>query len=223
MRTPITLGLVAAGVALVLSTGCAAKPTPTEPAGSVSTNVATPTPQQPAASSAVEASGAVKVEKPVPAETNPPGDIPDNQAFVPYKTVGGVTVKVPEGWSRKNSAASVLFTDKLNTIVIGWVPATTAPTVASFKSSDVPQLARTQAAFEFKSAQAVTLPAGPAVHAVYRINSTPNAVTGKRYRLDVEQYSFFSNGIRADLMLLSPVGSDNVDPWRIVSQSLTWK
>lgn len=214
MRTRIAIGLVLAGAALVISSGCAAKPAATTPAT---------TPAAGGAPAATTTPGAVKAQKPVPPETNPPGDIPDNQVFVAYKSAGGVTVKFPEGWSRQGGATQILFTDKLNTIILSWTPAVSAPTVASFKATDVPLLAKTQPAFEFKSLKAVTLPAGPALHAVYRINSTPNAVTGKQYRLDVEQYVVWHNGVRADLKLLSPVGSDNVDPWRTVSESLSWK
>ena len=221
MRFRIATTLFVVGAALVFLVGCAPKPASIAPVGGVTTSSGGAA--QGAAPSASAPSGAVKVEQPVPPETTPPGDIPDNQAFVAFKTTGGVSVKVPEGWSRQDGSSKVLFTDKLNTIILSWAPAATAPSVASFKSADVPQLAKTQPAFELKSVSAVTLPAGPGIHAVYRVNSAPNPVTGKQYRLDVEQYTAFNNGRRADLMLLSPVGSDNVDPWRIVSESLTWK
>ena len=38
----------------------------------------------------------------------------------------------------------------------------------------------------------------------------------------VERYSFWHNGIEAVLTLSGPKGADNVDPWRIVSDSLKW-
>ncbi len=215
-RSQVLFGAVIAG-ALLLG-GCAQQPSPPQPS---------PLPQVAApgatTTAAPETSGAVGVQQPVPAETNPPGDIPDNQAFVAYAAAGGFSVKVPEGWSRTESANAAEFTDKLNTIRVTWSAATIAPTVASVKSTDVPKLAASESAFEFVSVKAVTLPAGAAVLTVYRVNSAPNSVTGKRYRLDVERYTVFRNGTRVDLILLSPVGSDNVDPWRIVSESLTWK
>jgi hypothetical protein len=208
--------VVALAASLVLA-GCAQQtPPPVTPATAPVSAPATAAP-------AVPPSGAVAVQKPVPAEVNPPGDIPDNQAFVAFTTAGGFSVKVPEGWSRTESAAGVEFTDKLNTIRLAWSDAPSAPTVASVKSSDVPALQSSEAAFELVSVKAVKLPAGAAVLTIYRINGAPNPVTGKQYRLDVERYTVFRNGRRADLILLSPVGSDNVDPWRIVSQSLTWK
>jgi hypothetical protein len=215
MRTSIRLVPIAMlGVSLLLA-GCAQQAaSPVSPAaGSAS----------PSAQPATPSSGAAAVQKPVPAETNPPGDIPDNQAFVPFAAAGGFSVKVPEGWSRTESASGVEFTDKLNTIRATWAAASTAPTVASVRSTDIPRLQASEAAFEFVSVRAVTLPAGPAVLTVYRVNGAPAPVTGKQYRLDVERYTVFRNGRRVDLLLLSPVGSDNVDPWRIVSQSLTWK
>lgn len=44
------------------------------------------------------------------AEQSPPGDIPDNQVFVPYAFPGrAYTVSVPEGWSRTTSGGSTLL------------------------------------------------------------------------------------------------------------------
>src|SRR4051812_32239611 len=52
-------------------------------------------------------------------EVSPPGDIPDNQAYVRYSPPGaGFSVKVPEGWSRTQNGGAVVFTDKLNSIRI---------------------------------------------------------------------------------------------------------
>jgi hypothetical protein len=165
---------------------------------------------------------AVSPESPVPVESNPPGDIPDSIAFVPYRSAaGGLLIKTPEGWARTSSQGSVVFTDKLNTVAVTWAPAN-APTVASAKKVEVPQLARTTRAFALKSVTTATLPAGPAVLVSYQANSDPNKVTGKQYREDVLRYELYHQGREVVLTLLSPVGADNVDPWRIVTQSLTW-
>jgi hypothetical protein len=213
--------VVLSGSAIV--TGCSA-PSATAPKAAVTTTapaaVASST-----ASSTVPASSTVAVptEKPIAPEQNPPGDIPDNQAFVAFSPAPFVSLKYPEGWSRQQAATSVSFTDKLNTIDLAWSSAGSAPTVDSVKAADVPKLAATTPAFELVSVKAVTLPAGPAVLTKYRANSAANPVTGKKYRLDVERYTVFRNGRRVDLTLLSPTGSDNVDPWRIVSRSVAWK
>jgi hypothetical protein len=192
------------------------------PAGGAAVPPSAPATGQAATSPAATSTGTVAVQKPVPPETNPPGDIPDNQAFVAYQTPVA-TVKTPEGWSRRNGASSVMFTDKLNTIELTWTDAPAAPTVATVRSTDLPELKSSAAAFQPGTVTAVTLPAGPAVLTKYRENSAADPVTGKQYRLDVERYTVWRNGKRVDLTLLSPVGADNVDPWRIVSRSLTWR
>jgi len=162
---------------------------------------------------------AVPSEQPVPAESNPPGDIPDNTQFVPYHDKAGWTVSVPEGWARTTKSTTVTFTDKLNTVQVDAQPGA-AVTLASVKKDDVPQLASSTRAFKLVSVSTTTLPAGPAVLISYQANSDPNAVTGKQYRLDVLRYILYRHGLRTTLTLLSPVGADNVDPWRIVTQSL---
>src|SRR4051794_21012405 len=69
---------------------------------------------------------------PVETESNPPGDIPDDQVFVAYTPPGSkVSVKVPEGWARSKANGATVFTDKLNRIVIAPTTASAAPTVAS--------------------------------------------------------------------------------------------
>ena len=162
----------------------------------------------------------VSSESPVPADSNPPGDIPDTVAFVPYHSAkGGWTVTVPEGWSRTNAGSTVTFTDKLNTVQVDARPGARV-TLAGAKQTDVPALAAGTHAFKLTSVTSVMLPAGPAVLISYQANSDPNPVTGKQYRLAVLRYELFHAGMRTTLTLLSPVGADNVDPWRIVTQSL---
>lgn len=51
----------------------------------------------------------------------------------------------------------------------------------------------------------------------------PNSVTGKTIRLAVERYEFWAKGTEAIVTLSGPVGADNVDPWKLVTDSFTWK
>jgi hypothetical protein len=172
-------------------------------------------------SSTTEASPTT-TEAAVAVEDNPPGDIPDNQAFVTYKAPSGFTVKIPEGWARVEASSTTSFTDKLNTIVLSWSSATAAPTADSVRSTDIPALQQSEKAFELVKVSTVKLSAGEAVLLTYRANSEPNAVTGKQYRLDVLRYTLYHQGLRVDIMLLSPVGADNVDPWNTVVRSVMW-
>jgi hypothetical protein len=159
----------------------------------------------------------------VPPEKNPPGDIPDNTVFVPYTSAaGGFTIKVPEGWARSTTSSSVSFTSTLNSVSVAWKSASSAPTVSSAKAVDVPALRASELAFSLQSVSSVSLPGGTAIEIVFQENSQPNQVTGKQYRLVVERFAFYKNGTEADLSLASPVGADNVDPWRTVSESFRW-
>jgi hypothetical protein len=117
----------------------------------------------------------------------------------------------------------VTFTDKLNTVVVSWQDVASRPTVSSVKAREVAELKSTERAFTLGSVTAATLPAGNAVLTTYQANSEPNAVTGQQYRLDVQRYSLYRHRTEVVIGLRSPVGADNVDPWRIVTQSYTWR
>jgi hypothetical protein len=66
----------------------------------------------------------------------------------------------------------------------------------------------------------VALSGGPAVLSIYETTSAPDSVTGRQYRLVVERFTFVHATRVLVLSLSSPVGADNVDPWRIISQSV---
>ncbi|WP_405792247.1 hypothetical protein [Streptomyces sp. NBC_01506] len=162
--------------------------------------------------------------KPAPAESNPAGDIPDDQAFVAYTPAkGGFTVKVPEGWSRTSSGGAVTFTDKLNRIELAAVNASTAPTTRSVTSTVVPTLKKQVPGLSSAKATVVTRQAGQGVLLTYRGDSAPDPVTGKVVHDAFERYSFHRGGQEVDLTLSGPVGADNVDPWKIVSDSFRWQ
>jgi len=162
-------------------------------------------------------------QSPVPAENNPPGDIPDTTVYVTYQSPAGhLAFKVPEGWSRKSTPTSSTFTSNLNSIGVAWMPMTGAPTAGSARATTVRALHAATLAFRLQAVRAVTLAGGPAVEIVYQVNSAPNPVTGRQYRLVIERFEFYHKGRGAVLSLSSAVGSDNVDPWRIVSESFRW-
>ena len=177
-------------------------------------------------------------EQPLPVESNPPGDIPDSTVFVPFRVDGGrIALRVPEGWARTASGSSVTFSDKLNSVSVSWFTVSAPPTVSAARSRDVPELQRTERAFQLvrivgcasscaipygAGSIDVRLPAGRAVVISYRSNSPPNSVTGKQYRLENLRFEFYKGGEEAVLTLSGPVGSDNVDAWRLIAESLRW-
>ena len=157
-------------------------------------------------------------------EVNPAGDIPDNQVFVPYSPPGGrFTVKVPEGWGRTARAGTVSFTDKLNTISLETRPAPTAPTVASARQAELPAIRSASRRYEPGSVTQVRRAGGDVVLVTFKADAPADPVTGKVVHDAVERYEFWRGGTEAILTLAGPVGADNVDPWRIVSDSFRWR
>lgn len=154
-------------------------------------------------------------------ETNPPGDIPDNQAFVPY-TGAGFTVTIPEGWARSSTGSYVVFSDKYNSITVTSAPAAHAPTPASIRTNDLPKIKAASKGYAPGTVTTVHRKAGTAVLATYHAYSPVNPVTGKVAEEAVERYTFWRAGKSVTLTLAAPVGSDNVDPWRKVTDSFTW-
>jgi hypothetical protein len=159
--------------------------------------------------------------KPAPTtgkEVSPSGDIPDNQAYVAYKGPGGYSVKVPEGWSRTSAGGAVTFSDKLNSITVESKSGGAQPTPASAKQTLVPAL--TKKGYKITSVTVVPRKAGKAVLIKYQAPGKPNPVTGKKVTDSVEEYVFFKNGKQVILTLSGPTTADNVDPWKLVSNSL---
>ncbi|MEO7421383.1 MAG: hypothetical protein ABIU87_03180 [Ornithinibacter sp.] len=154
-------------------------------------------------------------------ERNPPGDIPDNLAFVSYANKpGGYSFTHPEGWAQTGTDTQVRFTDKLNGVAVDSLTASKAPSTASARSSDVPRLQSSVPAFEMRSITAATVPGGQGVRIVFRRNSDPDPVTGKVFRDEVEEYLIYKAGRLVRMDLYGPVGADNVDAYRTMSQSL---
>lgn len=162
-----------------------------------------------------------QAETAVAPEKNPPGDIPDTQAFVVH-SAAHYALKVPEGWERSQSGDKVSFVSKLDGVSVTLTPATTAPTLDWVKAQYVPTLIAAGRAIEVTGVSTQTLPGGTAIRIDYKSNSEPNAVTMKQIRLENARYLFFKPGFLAALDLYAPAGSDNVDQWQLMSRSFAW-
>jgi hypothetical protein len=147
------------------------------------------------------------------------GDIPDNQVFLVYRSPGaGYSMKYPEGWAQQGSGNSIVFRDK-NNIVRIVVRRAAAPTAAAV-SRDLQHL---HGAHVQTAPQPFSLTGSRAVKVVYRTESAPNAVTGKRVTLVVDRYYVWRAGRLAVVDLGTPVGVDNVDAYRLMIESLRWR
>lgn len=157
-------------------------------------------------------------------ETNPPGDIPDNQVFVPYTPAGGsFTISVPEGWARRTDGAVTVFSDKYNTARIEQTAAAKAPTVASAESNELPKMRASVSGYRPGVIQNVRRTAGPVLLITYTADSPRDAVTGRSVVDAVQRYEFWRGGTEVVVTLAAPRGSDNVDPWRRITDSFRWR
>jgi hypothetical protein len=200
-RTSLAL-LVAAVAAVGVLAGCGA--------GATSTG--------PGPSAAGTASGTAAPE------SNPAGDIPDNQVFVPFMPASKLfAVSVPEGWAQTTDGPATVFTDKLNAVRIETQPELVAPTPDTVQRQEVPAIQSVTPGFQFGVVSVVGRKSGPVLLVTYRATAPANEVTGKSGVDAVERYEFWRDGHEAILTLSGPLGADNVDPWRTITDSLQWQ
>lgn len=150
------------------------------------------------------------------------GDIPDNQIFLAFhNNSGGYSIKYSEGWTRQGSAGDVTFKDKNNLVHI-FISRGPAPTPASVMAQ-LGALKKTTPSLSFSSPHTMQLGSSTAVKATYTTKTAPNPVTGKRVTLMVDRYELAHNGRVAVVDLGTPVGVDNVDAYRMMIHSFTWR
>ena len=101
--------------------------------------------------------------------------------------------------------------------------ASAAPNARSTNQHAAADLAKDGRPVEVTSVKDVKLKGGAAVRISYKSNSEPNAVSNKRILLEHERYLIFRNGKLVTLDLAAPAGADNVDQWRMMSNSFHWK
>lgn len=103
------------------------------------------------------------------AESSPPGDIPDNQAFVVYTAAdNSYSVKYPEGWARTTAGPEVMFSDKFNSITLAPHDGFYQPTEAYARTVEMPQIAATTLGFTPGQISTVSRSAGQVVLITYQ-------------------------------------------------------
>lgn len=214
-RFALLPALVVAAVA-----GCGTTHHATQSTSTTTSTSATTTSTAPATTTAAQAPsssgpGALQAE----ANATAAGDIPDNQVFLVFHNgPAGYSIRYPEGWAQRGSGNSVVFRDKNNIVRIA-VSKGATPTATTIRGD----LAHVKGVKLRRAPQAIALPAGRAFKVSYSTVSAPNAVTGKRVTLLVDRYYVWRGGRRAVIDLGTPVGVDNVDAYRLMSESFQWR
>jgi hypothetical protein len=145
-------------------------------------------------------------------QTNPPGDIPDTQAFVRYTSPAGYSVLVPEGWSRTLQRSSATFVSNFEGERV--LVASRSPD-AALRGLGTRMSAVKTSVIDVGGARVPQLR--------FTIDSPSDPVTGKTIRLDGEAYVFVHGPREVVLYLWAPQGSDNVDQWKRIAQSFRWR
>jgi hypothetical protein len=206
-------------VAALLAAGCGSKKASAPPAATVS-----PTATQ-LATTAAAPSTTTAASSPSPsplqaeAKAAATGDIPDNQVFLRFDDpAAGYSMKYPEGWAQQGSASTVTIRDKNNIVRVVVTPGGSATPADARKD-----IAGVAGASIVTGPQSTTVSGNPAVKVVYTTQSAANPVTGKRLTLVVDRYYLSHGGKRAVVDLGTPQGVDNVDAYRLMIESFTWK
>ena len=162
-------------------------------------------------------------EQPLKPERNPPGDIPDNQVFIDYISPLGFSLKVPEGWARRDLPDGVSFADKYGRVTVTQTAATKMPNVEEAKQTLVPDLEKNSRAVKVAAVKPAKLPAGPTILISYGSNSDPNSVTNKAIRLENDRYYFWKDGKLVSVNFSAPAGADNADQWDMMAMTFRWR
>ena len=221
-KTIVTVGAAAALAAALAAVGCgsASSTSPTASASPAATasSAATPGPGASAtASPMTQARGALTGE----AASVAAGDIPDNQVFLTlHDKAGGFSMKYPEGWAQKTKTGTLTIQDKNNVVRVS-VSNAALPTTAAV-DQQMKDLQTKTPSLKANAATAMTISKAPAIKVTYTTVSAPNAVTGKTTILMVDRYYLSHNGRLAVIDMGTPQGVDNVDAYRLMSESFTW-
>jgi hypothetical protein len=166
--------------------------------------------------------GGGAAQAPSEAQSAATGDIPDNQVFLSFHNpVEGYTIRYPEGWARKGAGALVTFQKQANVIRVSVAkgpPATPSSVAAALAAQR-----KTDPTITAGKPQQVTIGGAPVVKVTYTRQSAPDPVTGKRLPLTIDRYVFAHGGKVAVVDLGTPKGVDNVDAYRMISNSFRWK
>ncbi|MDX6466197.1 MAG: hypothetical protein QOI27_1237 [Gaiellaceae bacterium] len=198
-----------------LAAGCGGSKTASPPTTTTPTTAAAPATITTPATTGAQAPSPLQAEAAAAAT----GDIPDNQVFLRFDNASaGYSMKYPEGWAQQGSGPTVTFRDKNNIVRI-----VVKPGGAATPADATRDLAAVTGATITGGPAATTISGKPAVKVSYTTQSAANSVTGKRLTLIVDRYYLWKNGKRAVVDLGTPRGVDNVDAYRLMIESFTWK
>ena len=149
------------------------------------------------------------------------GDIPDNQVFLTFRnTAAGYSIKYPEGWAQRGSAARVTFQDKNNLVRIDVAEGATQ-TVAAVRARCIGSAA--DAVAELRGARTSTVNGHAGGQGDYSTAERPEPGHGQARQAG--RRSLLRSRGRASTAVVdlgTPEGVDNVDAYRLMIESFRW-
>jgi hypothetical protein len=219
-KSTLIIGAAASLTAFLVAAGCGASSSSTAASGSPAV-MSSPTAASiasPSSQATEQTAGALTGE----AASVSAGDIPDNQVFLTlHDKALGFSMKYPEGWAQKAKGNALTIQDKNNIVRVA-ITNGTAPTVTSVKS-ELSALKQKESSLKAGTPATMMVSGHPAIKIIYTTVSAPNPVTGKSVTLMVDRYCFWRSGKIAVMDLGTPQGVDNVDAYRLMSESFAWK
>jgi hypothetical protein len=220
-KSILIIGVAAALAAILVAAGCGASSSSTAASSTPAATISPPTAAN-AASPSPQATGAAAGALIGEAASASAGDIPDNQVFLTLSDKAlGFSMKYPEGWAQQAKGNALTIQDKNNIVRIA-ISTAAAPTVATV-TSEMTALKQKEPSLKPGSPSAITVSGHPAIKVTYTTTSAPNPVTGKSVTLMVDRYYFWQASKVAVMDLVTPQGVDNVDAYRLMSESFAWK
>jgi hypothetical protein len=150
------------------------------------------------------------------------GDIPDNAVFLTYDdATHGFAIQYVEGWQVTPTSDGVVIQDKDSSETVQIVPPV-SDVKAYIQNTDLPALQQTDG-FRLLAQDTLKVHGKQIDHLSYQQLSPPDPVTGKRLPSLVDRYYVpGANGL-AVVSLSTPKGVDNVDAFKQMIESFTWK
>jgi hypothetical protein len=149
------------------------------------------------------------------------GDIPDNAVFLTYSSAAWqFRIQYVEGWQVTTQRDGVVIRDKdsSETVSVVQMPTNLDSWVTDV---DLPALA-SQPGFTLVKRNHVRVGSMTLLHLVYHARSAPDSVTGKQVPSTIDRF-YLSGPALAVVSLATPDGVDNVDAFRQIIGSFTWK
>jgi hypothetical protein len=142
----------------------------------------------------------------------------DDQVFITYRSSQSFSLKVPEGWTRTETASRVVFEDRHWRIEVSIINPRASPIAATARAA---RFAKRHPAVVIQCVRETKLPAGRSIQIRFT-SALPRPGAKKEFGLASERYLITGFGKIAVLTLCAPAVMQAADLWRLIANSFRW-